>query len=482
MQKLLKLLNKFSCNCILNQTDISTALRRYTKLLSILLFIILASTLYQYANMVAIDGVYLEAVKKSTHPLAYFYLAIPSQLLPAGIILGIGLSIALWFGWIPFWIVLYQLILYSRIRTQFYTFFNFQWDILLIEVLFFSLLFMSPKLKRIKKDSIIQVYTVQLLPFILLFIRLFYHSARVKLLSDDKLWLEYTALQTHLFSQPMPHILSFFTQKYLVIKQKLGAFMLQVMFLIELAVPFGLLLRSYRAISAYILILLQVLIILTGNYGFFNYLTIIGLLFIAYIPASQSGSNVPKKAPIIGVYAIAILLTINSIYKIPMPSINIPIAANAFKLMNIYNAYGLFAKLTTNQTRYHIEVSKNKTEWQNLSLRYFTDSGYPSLSFIQPYHPRVRWQLWFKFIRTERQPFWYRRFIKEIAKDPNSLSTVIKPNPNLGKNYPFVRLCYQNVMFDIDEIDTDGSKYWTAAGGKNCHMYDARADRFQLIK
>jgi lipase maturation factor 1 len=482
MQTLLELIPKFSYSWLFNQTDISTSLRRYAKLLGILLFIILAGTLYQFGDMTTIDGMPINAYKNSTHPLAYLYRALPSSILIPGILIGIGLSIALYFGWYPFWIILYQLILHTRTMLEFETFFNFQWDILLIEVLFFSLLFISPKLKRMNKDSIIQVYTIQLLPFILLFIRLFYHSAKVKLLSKDRLWLNYTALQTHLFSQPMPHILAFLTHKYLVIKKQLGPFMLQIMFLIELAVPFGLFFRSYRAVSAYLLILLQVLIILTGNYGFFNYLTIVGLLFIANLPPSPSVQERPRRATAIGIYAIAVLLTINAAYRIPIPTIQLPIAPKFFHSIQLYNVYGLFAKLTKNQTRYNVAVSNNKIDWTPLKTRFFTDSGYPSLVIVQPYHPRIRWQLWFKFIHTERYPMWYRTFIKELAKDPNSLSTIIKPNPNLGKNYPFVRLCYQNVMFDLDKNDTDGSKYWTAAGGKACHMYDAKTNAFRVIK
>jgi uncharacterized membrane protein YphA (DoxX/SURF4 family) len=134
--------------------------------------------------------------------------------------------------------------------------------------LILSLLFISPNIKKFK-NQVVHVNYLRLLPILLLIIRLFYHSGVVKLASNDPLWKSFSALDTHLYSQPMPHILSA-TMHYYIIKFNLSAFFVKAMFVLELVVPFGLVVPTFRRFSAILLILFQLCILLSGNFGFFN--------------------------------------------------------------------------------------------------------------------------------------------------------------------------------------------------------------------
>src|SRR5688500_16445102 len=97
-------------------------------------------------------------------------------------------------------------------------------------------------------------------------------SGITKLLSGDPSWLELTALPLHYETQPLPtwigchafHLPPWFHR-----------FSLVAMFVIELVVPFFIFApRRLRHLACALLALLQVVIALTGNYTFFNLLTL----------------------------------------------------------------------------------------------------------------------------------------------------------------------------------------------------------------
>ena len=94
----------------------------------------------------------------------------------------------------------------------------------------------------------------------------------VKLLSGDANWRNLHALRFHFMTQPLPNPLAWY------VYQSPGWLLDSLTLLtlaIELACPFLLFFpRRLRHIGAALLITLQVAILLTGNYAFFNFLSI----------------------------------------------------------------------------------------------------------------------------------------------------------------------------------------------------------------
>lgn len=107
-----------------------------------------------------------------------------------------------------------------------------------------------------------------------LLFRLMFSSGVVKLTSGCHTWWDLTALDVHFQSQCLPTPLSYFAHhlpQWLLHMSTLGAHF------IECVVPlfFFLPIRPVRYIAFYLQVFLQVAIIATGNYNFFNLLTIV---------------------------------------------------------------------------------------------------------------------------------------------------------------------------------------------------------------
>ncbi len=147
--------------------------------------------------------------------------------------------------------------LYLSIVSVGQPFTGFQWDALLLESGFLALFAGTRWI----------VWAYRFLLF-----RLMFESGAVKLLSHDPTWRNLHALRFHFMTQPLPNPIAYYVYRF-------PAWLLDGMtagtLIIELAAPFLLFgPRRVRRIGVGLLMLLQVLVLLTGNYAFFNLLSL----------------------------------------------------------------------------------------------------------------------------------------------------------------------------------------------------------------
>eukprot|EP00795_Rhopilema_esculentum_P008972 gene8972-16613_t len=151
------------------------------------------------------------------------------------------------------------------------TFLWFQWDILLLETGFLTIFVASWSWRsshECKPRDGLCFWLIKWLIF-----RLMFQSGVVKLTSECPTWWGLTALNYHYESQCIPTQLAWYAHQLPEWFQK---FSVAMTFIIEIGIPFLFFLpwRSARIFSFFAQVLLQILIILTGNYNFFNLLTI----------------------------------------------------------------------------------------------------------------------------------------------------------------------------------------------------------------
>ncbi|NWI99955.1 LMF2 factor, partial [Crypturellus undulatus] len=153
-------------------------------------------------------------------------------------------------------------------------FLYFQWDSLLLEAGFLAVL-VAPlhalkwRCTAWRPHDAVTFWLVRWLLF-----RLMFASGVVKLTSRCPTWWGLTALTYHYETQCIPTPLAWFAHQLPVWLQK---FSVVATYVIEIAIPvlFFAPLRRLRLFAFYSQVLLQLLIILTGNYNFFNALTIV---------------------------------------------------------------------------------------------------------------------------------------------------------------------------------------------------------------
>src|SRR5262249_19515564 len=195
----------------------------------------------------------------------------------------------------------------------------------------------------------------------LLFFKLVVMSGVVKLTSCDDSWWNLTALDYHYWSQPLPTVFAWWADKS---PEWFKHFSVAFCLVVEIVVPFFIWApRRLRLMAAGLLIFLQLAIAITGNYCFFNLLTIALCLLLIddsvvelarrsvrdQSVAAPGGRALPQRLCVyLGMFVIIVTLPINAwlIFSAFKPLSRPPRAlANLYERLEAFrvaNGYGLF--------------------------------------------------------------------------------------------------------------------------------------------
>src|SRR5213594_4356780 len=188
-------------------------------------------------------------------------------------------SLLLIAGFVPVLSLIALFVFYLSLTIAGQTFLSFQWDILLLETGFLAI-FLAPwrlwprelmwLLRPPNATTPVSRPALFLLKFLLF--KLMLMSGMVKLTSGDDSWWNLTALDYHYWSQPLPTIFGWWADKT---PEWFKHFSVAFCLVVEIIVPFFIWApRHLRLIAGGLLIFLQLAIAITGNYCFFNLLTI----------------------------------------------------------------------------------------------------------------------------------------------------------------------------------------------------------------
>ncbi|XP_059087112.1 lipase maturation factor 2-like [Tigriopus californicus] len=151
------------------------------------------------------------------------------------------------------------------------TFLWFQWDTLLLEVGFLSILVAPVRSQRFHLTRPWDVMTLGLVRWLLF--RMMFASGCVKLISKCPTWWGLTALPVHFESQCLPTYLSWFAfqaPEYFHKLSVVGTYIIEIPMTFLFFAPT----KFLRQLTFWAQIKLMVIIMLTGNYNFFNFLYI----------------------------------------------------------------------------------------------------------------------------------------------------------------------------------------------------------------
>src|SRR4029450_8902203 len=193
---------------------------------------------------------------------------------------GVVSSLLLIIGFIPVVSLIALFVFYLSLTIAGQAFLSFQWDILLLETGFLAI-FLAPWQSWSKRGREPPISRSALFLLKVLLFKLMVMSGVVKLTSGDDSWgwldhsfhwSAFTALDYHYWSQPLPTVFAWWADKS---PEWFKHFSVAFCLVVEIIVPFFIWApRRLRLIAAGLLIFLQLAIAITGNYCFFNLLTL----------------------------------------------------------------------------------------------------------------------------------------------------------------------------------------------------------------
>ncbi len=305
-------------------------------------------------------------------------------------------------------------LLYLSLAIAGQVFLEFQWDYLLLETGFLAILLVS--FRRAHFGAGLSASPTALFLLRWLLFRLMFSSGWVKLASGDPSWRGLTALRYHYETQPLPPWTAWFMHQLPAGFQTASALFL---FFVELVVPLLYFApRRLRVFAFAMTLLLQALIAATGNYAFFNLLTValaVLLLDDQSLPgrwaARAAAAAVPARpwprailAPVAGLVlfasSVAFVATLDRAFPFPRAVVSAYGRLAAFRSAN---TYGLFMVMTTERPEILVEGSDDGIEWRAYEFRWKPGDPGRRPAFVAPHQPRLDWQMWFAALgRTSR--------------------------------------------------------------------------------
>lgn len=393
------------------------------------------------------------------------FLCAAGTLLAGGLILGIAPAPCLFL----LWLIYLSLSMVSR------EFLSFQWDNLLLETGFLAVFFAPLQWLPRAASPTPSKLVVWLLRWLLF--RLMLCSGLVKLLSGDPTWRNLTALRFHYETQPLPTWIGWYAHQLPGRIQQASTF---VMFIIELGLPLLIFApRRLRRIPCAAFILLQVLIMLTGNYCFFNLLSILLCLVLLddgalkaclpatwlrlFEPASPSVGSVgepfptiptnpgnqpapgptltspprpPRHWPIQVIFPLTVIAVVVPLMqfavlfqvRVPWPG---PLITGYSWVapFRSFNNYGLFAVMTTARREIIVQGSNDGVHWSDYEFKYKPGNPKRRPGFVEPHQPRLDWQMWFAALGDYQQNLWFVEFCVRLLNGSPQVLGLLEDNP-----------------------------------------------------
>ncbi|HEX4124540.1 MAG TPA: lipase maturation factor family protein [Tepidisphaeraceae bacterium] len=428
-------------------------------------------------------GEFLNAVRVATHTTQWHYLPTICWLnssdafLRAMCLSGCIAAVLLILNILPLGASIIAWVLYLSLVTAGQIFFELQWDALLLEAGLLAILYVPIEpWPRLGKDGEPPWITRWLLRWLLF--RVMFLSGLVKILSHDATWANFTALNYHYWTQPLPPWPAWYMAKLPQWFEKLSVFFV---FVAELLCPVLILgPRRFGRWGLAGIVTLQGLILATGNYGFFNLLVLVLCLpmiedasaFWKWVPGGKwlvrraSPHGNPAAAPRRGagpdegalarpgwiLAPIAIFLVFLSVMAarrsfLPEaePPTRLEATANYFAPFQIANSYGLFAIMTTDRPEIIVSGSDDGVHWTEYPFKYKPGDVRRRPRFCTPWMPRLDWRMWFMALDDEQAGpnGWdgtvLELFLRRLLHASPSVVGLLADNPFPGHPPKFVR-------------------------------------------
>ncbi len=395
---------------------------------------------------------------------------------------------------LPIHLLLWCIMLcYAHFPTPF---FDYVWDVFLIESIFVYLLS-----RALLLDTRTAPYS--LWPLRLLLFKLMLCMGVVKFLHGMPEWQNGHALKNFWANQPMPAFTAWYAAGLPLWVQKT---MVAFVFLAEIPGPFLIFFgRHARLVFFFLNLLLQLGIFASGNYGFFNILTVVvSFALLDPVPTPDSPTTLAKQNNLranigrlvfysAGVVLAGWLLTSAwYIYRAVAPGENylhetswvflhnreqadIPqpmrVLLQTYAVAKVSNPYALFGMIPKYRLEIGLEGSADAVEWKKYRFRVRPDALDQSPIWYAPHHWRLDHQMYYESFRI-REPHLHAKYsyflgvrfmpglIRELSLANPKVLKLFAENPFPSAPPKVFRFSYRYYLFtDADEWHRTGN-YW----------------------
>jgi hypothetical protein len=357
--------------------------------------------------------------------------------LAAMVIIGLPQAAPLWVTMLT-WFVLW--VLYQSIANIGGSFYSFGWETLLLEAGFLAIFLGNAE-------------TAPALPVILAYrwlaFRVEFGAGMIKL-RGDSCWRDLSCMDYHHETQPMPNALSWYFHR---LPKPIHRVEAVGNFVAQLILPFGLFLpQPVASISALLMILTQLFLVVSGNYAWLNWITIVVLfaaisdpVFGTLLPFVEPGTPGPLPA---WFTVVILLLTAVIVFLSYRPARNLvsrrQLMNASFDPLHQVNTYGAFGSVS--RERYEVIVEGTDAErldddtvWREYEFKGKPGNPGRLPPQVAPYHLRLDWLMWFLPLSARYGESWLGPFLLRLLEGEQATLALLRHNPFPSSPPTYVR-------------------------------------------
>ncbi|WP_210507066.1 lipase maturation factor family protein [Naasia sp. SYSU D00057] len=363
--------------------------------------------------------------------------------------------------WVPMLVFLVMWALYLSIVNVGQTFYGFGWESLLLEAGFTAAFLGS--------NEVAPPTTIMIL-FVWLVFRLEFGAGMIKMRGGEE-WRNLTALYYHHETQPMPNPVSRFAH---LLPKPIHRLEVIGNHIAQLVVPFLLFLpQPIATIAAALVIVTQGWLVLSGNFAWLNWITIV-LAFAAVgdsavhwlVPAIPADLGQDAPLPLYWT-AITLGATVLLVVLSFWPARNLlsrnQLMNASFNRLHLVNAYGAFGSVTRRRYEIAVEGTLDSQPTADADWREYLFKGKPTEPGrmprqFAPYHLRLDWLMWFLPLGGDDR--WFVAFLGKLLDADKQTLRLLRKDPFGGERPRWVRARLYLYRFTTRQEKKETGDWW----------------------
>lgn len=332
-------------------------------------------------------------------------------------------------------------------------FYGYGWEILLLETGFLAL-FLVPLLDPRPIAAAMPTPTVVLWLLRWLLFRVMFGAGLIKIRGDE-CWRDLTCMMFHYETQPLPNPLSWYMHYFPSVVHSA-----EVLFnhFVELVVPWFIFVRRLCPIAGVFLVMFQLLLILSGNLSWLNWLTLtlcVACFDDRWLRHVMPRRMAPSVSPPLGggdvsaaraVVLTALVLLVAYLSINPVMNLMSPRQAmnTSFDRLHLVNTYGAFGSIGRTRDEIIIEGTDDDaitgaTEWRAYEFKCKPGDLARRPCVVAPYHYRLDWQIWFAAMSDYQRNPWLVHFVYKLLDNDRDALGLLANNPFPDRPPRYVR-------------------------------------------
>ncbi|WP_423835555.1 lipase maturation factor family protein [Streptomyces tubbatahanensis] len=375
--------------------------------------------------------------------------------LAAAVVAGAADAVPLWASMVM-WALLWALYLsFVNVGQIFY---GFGWESLLLEAGFLAIFLGNARTAP-------PVLTLWLMRWLLF--RVEFGAGLIKW-RGDQCWRDLTCLYYHHETQPMPSPLSWYFHH---LSRRLHRIEVGANHVAQLIVPFGLFFpQPVASVAAGLIILTQLWLVLSGNFSWLNWLTIV-LAFSAVDMSALSGTPSYGAAPLwfaVVVCVAALLIVVLSYWPARNLVSRTQQMNRSFNALHLVNTYGAFGSVTRVRQEIVLEGTDDERLTAGTTWREYEFKGKPGNvrrlpRQFAPYHLRLDWQMWFAALSPAYTRGWFEPLVERLLVNDRPTLRLLRTNPFSEQPPTHVRALLYRYRFTTREERRETGAWWHRA-------------------